>query len=224
MTLRILLLEDDLDYQASVSEYLTSLGYEVDTASDGEEACDKISKERFHLFILDIKVPNINGFEVMKFIKSIDINTPIMIMTSLVDVNDMAIGYELGCNEYLKKPFELAELKFRVGELMRKYYSLDDKNIVWLEQGFSFDTAKRVLLRDGVYVELSAKELDLLEYLVLNINSFVSIAELKEKLWENRDINEADIRMHVLKIRQKTSNDFVVSKRHFGYKINGKKS
>jgi len=79
--------------------------------SDGQEACDLIEKNFYHLFILDIKVPGVNGHEVIKYIRSLNPNAPIMITTSLVDIDDMAIGYELGCNEYLKKPFELAELK-----------------------------------------------------------------------------------------------------------------
>lgn len=221
--MKILLLEDELEYQESVSEYLTSLGYEVDAVGDGVAACDKIASGFYHLFILDIKVPNINGFEVIKYIKSLNIDTPIMIMTSLVDINDMAIGYELGCNEYLKKPFELAELKFRVGELMRKYYSVDDKSVVLLNGDFSFNTNKRTLLKNGSMIDLSAKELELVEYLVSNLDAYVSIPELKEQVWENKDIEEADIRMHVLKIRNKTSSDFITSKRRIGYKIDAKK-
>lgn len=221
--MKILLLEDDLGYQESVSEYLSSLGYEVEAASDGEQACDMIAKGSYHLFILDIKVPHINGFEVIKFIKSIGLNTPIMITTSLIDINDMAIGYELGCNEYLKKPYELAELKFRVGELMRKYYSIDKKNIIELARDFSFNVSSRILMKGGENIDLSAKELDLLEYLITNSGKFISMGELREKVWENKDINEADIRMHVLKIRQKTDNDFILSKRNFGYKIDAKK-
>ncbi|WP_169777336.1 response regulator [Campylobacter mucosalis] len=220
--MKILLLEDDLEYQESVSEYLTSLGYEVECASDGSSACDKIANGFYHLFILDVKVPNVNGFEVIKFIKNIGLETPIMMMTSLVDINDMAIGYELGCNEYLKKPFELAELKFRVSELMRKYYNLDDKNVIKLSQDYEFNTTRRTLQINGRVINLSAKELELVEYLALNIGKFISVAELKEKIWENKEINEADIRMHVLKIRQKTSNEFIASRRHFGYKIDAK--
>lgn len=221
--MKILLLEDELDYQESVSEYLHSLGYEVDAVGDGITACDKIASGFYHLFILDIKVPNINGFEVIKYIKSLNIDTPIMIMTSLVDINDMAIGYELGCNEYLKKPFELAELKFRVTELMRKYYSMDDKNIVLLNNDFSFNITKRTLIKNGSMIDLSAKELELVEYLISHLDTYVSIPELKEQVWENKEIEEADIRMHVLKIRNKTSSEFITSKRRIGYKIDAKK-
>ena len=143
--MKILLLEDDFVYRESVSEYLESLGYEVDEAADGKVACDKIAASFYHLLILDIKVPHISGHEVIKYAKAIGCETPIMIMTSLVDIDDMAVGYELGCNEYLKKPFELAELKFRVNELMRKYHGRDDKNLIEIDENFSLDTAKKRL-------------------------------------------------------------------------------
>lgn len=107
--MKILLLEDDFAYKESICEYLQNLGYDVDTAGDGLEACDKIASNVYHLFIFDIKVPE-SGYEVMKYVKSLNLTTPIMIMTSLIDIDDMVIGYELGCNEYLKKPFELAEM------------------------------------------------------------------------------------------------------------------
>ena len=221
--MKILLLEDDLDYRESVCEYLQTLGYDVDTASDGAQACDKIASGFYHLFILDIKVPNLNGYEVLKYVKSLNIEAPVMLMTSLTDVGDMAIGYELGCNEYLKKPFELAELKFRVNELMRKYYGVGDNAVVKLEGGFSFNAMKRELTNKGAHVELSAKEVYLVECLIAHAGSYVSVEDLKEQVWGEKEIDDADIRMHVLKIRQKTTPEFIASKRRVGYKINAKK-
>ncbi|QKF61677.1 response regulator transcription factor [Campylobacter curvus] len=221
--MKILLLEDDLQFCESVCEYLQTLGYDVECASDGQMACDLIAKNFYHLFILDIKVPHLSGHEVIKYIKSLNLDTPIMIMTSLVDIDDMAIGYELGCNEYLKKPFELAELKFRVGELMRKYYSVDDKNIVKLNGDFDFNANKKTLHHNGVLIELSAKEIELVQCLVAHLNTYVSMEDIREQVWGDKEIDGADIRMHVLKIRQKTSNDFITSKRRVGYRIDAKK-
>ncbi|MGH1600491.1 response regulator transcription factor [Campylobacter majalis] len=220
--MKILLLEDEFDFAQSVSEYLTALGYEVDIASDGIVACDLIANNFYHLFMLDIKVPNVNGFEVIKYIKSLNIQTPIMITTSLTDIDDMAIGYELGCNEYLKKPFELAELKFRVTELMRKYYNVDDKNTIVLHQGFSYNVIKKILFKGASVVDLSAKETELVGYLSEHANRYVSITELRDVVWDGKEIEEADIRMHVLKIRNKTTKDFISSKRRVGYKIDAK--
>lgn len=221
--MRILLLEDDFNYRESVSEYLQALGYEVDEAPDGQVACDKIANNFYHLLILDIKVPHISGHEVIKYAKDIGLETPIMITTSLVDINDMAVGYELGCNEYLKKPFELAELKFRVNELMRKYHGTDDKNLLAIEGGFVFDFIKKQLKFEGEVIDISAKEIMLIECLLYHKNSFVSLETLRAEVWGDKDVDPADVRMHVRKIRQKTKSDFIVSSRGLGYKINVKK-
>ena len=120
--MKILLLEDDYNYNESIKEYLELLGYEVDAFFDGESALDAIMQKCYYLFLLDVKVPKLNGHELIKYIKEANITTPIIITTSLVDIDNIAIGYELGCNDYLKKPFELKELELRVKELIKKHY------------------------------------------------------------------------------------------------------
>ncbi|ASM36380.1 DNA-binding response regulator [Campylobacter sputorum subsp. bubulus] len=218
--IKILLLEDNYAYRLSIKEYLETLGYEVDEASDGLEACDKIAASSYHLLILDIKVPEISGHEVIKYAKSLNLQTPIMIMTSLTSIEDLSYGYELGCNEYLKKPFELAELKFRVNELMRKYYNKDDKNIIKLANNYEYDTILKVIKFKNQDIVLTNKEISIIEYLLSKIGSFVSIAEIIDEIWEDKNVDSADIRVHISKIRQKTYDDFIVSSRGFGYKIN----
>lgn len=222
--MKILLLEDDFNYRQSVSEYLQSLGYEVDEVSNGQIACDKIASNFYHLLILDIKVPHVSGHEVIRYAKDIGSQTPIMIMTSLVDINDMAIGYELGCNEYLKKPFELAELKFRVNELIRKYHGGNDKNLIPIDDKFTLDIAGKQLKFNGGTIELSSKEFELIECLLYHKNSFVSIETLRWEVWHDKEIDPADVRMYVRKIRQKTTPEFIISSRGFGYKLNVVKS
>lgn len=218
--MKILLLEDDYSYRKTIAEYLASLGYEVDEASNGLEACDKIKDNFYHLLILDIKVPEISGHEVMKYAKSLNLNTPIMIMTSLIDIDDMEIGYSLGCNEYLKKPFDIAELKFRVNELMRKYYLKNDKNIIKIDDEFYYNSSSKNIKFKNQIINLSQKENEILDYLLLKKDSFVSIDEMISEL--SNSYESVDIRMHIMKIRQKTSKNFILSKRGLGYKINVK--
>ena len=168
-------------------------------------------------------MPHISGHEVIKYAKDIGYEAPIMIMTSLVDIDDMAVGYELGCNEYLKKPFELAELKFRVNELMRKYHGKDDKNLIAIDQNFSLDIVKKRLKFKGEPVELSTKEFEIIECLLFHKNSFVGIERLRAEVWNDKEIDPADVRMHILKIRQKTTPQFIKSARGLGYKIDVEK-
>ena len=210
--MKILLLEDDFAYRQSVSEYLQSIGYDVDEAANGQIACDKIAANFYHLLILDIKVPHISGHEVIKYAKDIGYEAPIMIMTSLVDIDDMAVGYELGCNE------------FRVNELMRKYHGKDDKNLIAIDQNFSLDIVKKRLKFKGEPVELSTKEFEIIECLLFHKNSFVGIERLRAEVWNDKEIDPADVRMHILKIRQKTTPQFIKSARGLGYKIDVEKS
>ena len=88
--MKILLLEDDFEYRSSVSEYLQELGYEVDECESGDAACDKIAANTYHLLILDIKVPEVSGEEVLRYARSLGLSTPVMMMTSLGDIDDLS--------------------------------------------------------------------------------------------------------------------------------------
>lgn len=218
--MKILLLEDNYAYRISIKEYLQSIGYDIDEASDGNEACEKIANFSYHLLILDIKVPEISGFEVLEYAKSLNLQTPIMIMTSLTDISDLSRGYTLGCNEYLKKPFELAELKFRVNELMRKYYNKNDKNCIVISNHYKYNTAQKILKFNENCIDLTHKEIQIIEYLTCKIGIFVSIDEMIDEIWGGKNIDSANIRMHINRIRQKTSQNFIISSRGLGYKLN----
>ena len=216
--MKILLLEDDFEYRISVSEYLGELGYEVDECSSGDAACDKIAANAYHLLILDIKVPEVSGEEVLKYARNLGLNTPVMMMTSLGDIDDLSQCYELGCNEYLKKPFHLAELKFRVSELMRKYFG-DEKGAVKIADKFHYFANLKILKRADEEISLSAKEIKIIEFLLANIKRFVSVDELIADVWDG-EAGSVDVRVHISNLRSKTSNDFILSSRGLGYKIN----
>lgn len=216
--MKILLLEDDFSYRVSVAEYLRSLGYEVDEAGNGETACTKIAGNSYHLLILDVKVPEISGFEVLKYARNIGLKTPTMMMTSLTAIEDLATGYELGCNEYLKKPFNLAELKFRVKELIKKHYA-NGENFVLVADNFKFYPNERILKFNENEISLSAKELEILEFLLANSYKFVSTEELIDEIWGENG-KDIDVRVHIQKIRSKTAKNLIISSRGLGYKIN----
>lgn len=216
--MKILLLEDDFSYRVSVAEYLRSLGYEVDEAGNGETACNKIAENSYHLLILDVKVPEISGFEVLKYARNIGLKTPTMMMTSLTAIEDLATGYELGCNEYLKKPFNLAELKFRVKELIKKYYA-NGENFVLIADNFKFYPNERILKFNENEISLSAKELKILEFLLANSYKFVSTEELIDEIW-GKNVKDIVVRVHIQKIRAKTAKNLIISSRGLGYRIN----
>ncbi len=217
--MRILLLEDDYNYNESIKEYLEILGFEVDSFFDGEDALDAIMQNNYYLLLLDIKVPTLNGHEVIKYVRDANIKTPIIILTSLVDINNIEIGYELGCNDYLKKPFELKELELRINTLIKKHYGNTDKSEVKLNNDFVFNFTSGILSLKDKTIELSQKERELIRFLISHKNIYCEVESIRENVWEGKEISYADIRMHIRKIRLKTEDDFIKSSRGLGYKI-----
>lgn len=217
--MKILLMEDDYNYNESIKEYLESIGYEVDSFYDGESALDAIMQKSYYLLLLDVKVPKLNGHELIAYIKEANIATPIIIITSLTDIDSIAIGYELGCNDYLKKPFELKELELRIKELIKKHYQTSKEGEFLLGCGCVFNFKEGELRKGNEKIPLTHKEQELVRFLIMRKNSFCEIEAIREHVWEGKEISYADIRMYIRKIRQKAGDTFIVSSRGLGYKI-----
>lgn len=217
--MRLLLLEDDLDYRQSIKEYLESLNYHIDDFEDGEEALSAIHENKYHLLILDIRVPTLSGYELVKIIRENGDNTPVIYITSLTDINNLSLGYELGCNDYIKKPFSPKELKYRIEQLIKLFYTNETKEQIKLRPNFTYDILKKELKRDDEIINLTKKESDVVFCLVSNKNQYISIETLRSEVWDDKYICEADIRVCIKKIRDKTSKEFIVNQRGIGYKI-----
>lgn len=220
--MKLLLLEDDYDYKISIKEYLESLDYEIDDLDNGEDALHAIYENNYQILILDIRVPKINGYELVKIIREDNISTPVIYITSLTDINNLSLGYELGCNDYIKKPFSPKELKYRIEQLIKLFYTKENNKKVELLPSFSYDIIKKQLFNQEKEILLTKKENEVIFTLVSNKNSFVSIENLRSEVWNDKYICEADIRVCIKKIRDKTSKDFIKNQRGVGYKIDRK--
>ncbi|AXX92795.1 DNA-binding response regulator [Malaciobacter molluscorum LMG 25693] len=220
--MKLLLLEDDYDYKISIKEYLESLDYEIDDFDNGEDALHAIYDNNYQLLILDIRVPKINGYELVKMIREDNINIPVIYITSLTDINNLSLGYELGCNDYIKKPFSPKELKYRIEQLIKLFYTRENNKRVILNSQFSYDIIKKQLFKHENEILLTKKESEVIFTLISNKNSFVSIEKLRSEVWNDKYICEADIRVCIKKIRDKTSKDFIINQRGIGYKIDRK--
>lgn len=216
--IKILLLEDDYLYKESIKEFLEELDFVVDDFENGEDALNSIFETKYDLLLLDIRVPKMDGFSIVKYVREANIDTPIIILTSLTDIKDLSQGYTLGCNDYIRKPFDMVELKHRIEQQIKNSFQ-SSEDIINLQFGYKFNIKRVVLSKDNLIVELSQKELELVSFLVQNRGFFVSIESLHENIWQNKDISYADIRMCIKRVRQKTENDFIITKRFLGYKI-----
>ena len=216
--IRILLLEDDYLYKVSIKEFLEELDFYVDDFENGDDALNAIFENSYDLLLLDVRVPGMDGFSLVEYVRKEKIDVPIIILTSLTDIKDLSKGYELGCNDYIRKPFDMIELKFRIEQLIKNNFKTNE-DLVELENSFKFDVNKSILYKDDTILDLTQKESELTALLVLNRGFFVSIETLHERIWENKDISYSDIRMCIKRVREKTGKDFIKTKRFVGYKI-----
>ena len=217
--MKILLLEDDYLYKISVKEFLEELDFDVDDFDNGDDALDAIYENKYNLLLLDIRVPGTDGFTLIENIREQGIQTPVIILTSLTDMSNLSKGYELGCNDYLKKPFDLIELRYRIDQLIKSKCFSSDENKIILNDNFTFDIQKNILYKEQKPIDLTQKESEVISFLIQNRGFYVSIESLHENIWDNKDIQYADIRMCIKRIRAKTDKNFIITKRFVGYKI-----
>ncbi|WP_457748938.1 response regulator transcription factor [Sulfurimonas sp.] len=217
--MKLLLLEDDIDYNATITQYLQSLGYVVESYENGEEALDAVYEHNYQLLLLDIRVPGINGYDILKQLRSEGNEIPIIFITSLTDIDNLSIGYELGCNDYIRKPFASKELRYRIEQVLKQFYFHSNSERIALWENYSYDIKAQQLYKEEVSILLSKREQEVVEYLVQHLGKYISIMELWQEIWEAKDITEADIRMCIHAIREKTQSAFIVNKRGIGYKI-----
>ena len=216
--IKILLLEDDYLYRVSIKEFLEELDFHVDDFENGDDAFDAIFENYYDLLLLDIRVPGMDGFYLVEYISKEKLEVPIIVLTSLTDIKDLSKGYELGCNDYIRKPFDMIELKFRIEQLIKNNFKTNE-DLIELDNSFKFDIKKSILYKNNEAIDLSQKESEVVSLLVLNRSFFVSIETLHDRVWENKDISYSDIRMCIKRIREKTDKDFIKTKRYVGYKI-----
>ena len=216
--LRILLLEDDMLICDIVSEFLSECGYEVISVHDGDEAVDKAYEEHFDAFIFDIKVPSKNGFDVLKTLRESKQNAPAIFITSLAGINDLSNGYDAGCDDYIKKPFELKELQLRLNKLIQKSFSLDSSDKIVLNFLWTFEPNSGKLFGKDEEFFLTKKEAKLLNLLILHKNRMISNEEIITNVWNyNDEATEENLRTHIKKLRKILGKDMIQNIRKQGY-------
>ncbi len=217
--MKILLLEDDYLYRESIQEFLESLGYEVHPFENGEEALDAVYEHHYALLLLDVRVPGMSGYDLLKYLHENNVHLPVIFMTSLTDINNVCMGYELGCSDYIRKPFELRELKYRIQQVLQRAHYHSDQPRLPLMPPFSFDTEEQALYRDTLRIDLTPNERNIIIALIHHKGAYVDLETLREEVWDNKEITYATIRMEVKKIREKTDKELIKNQRYLGYAI-----
>ena len=179
--MRILYAEDEEDLNEIVTEKLTDEGYSVDSCLDGGEALDYLAVAEYDAVILDVMMPVADGFEVLRQMRNKGLGTPVIFLTAKDAVPDRIRGLDSGANDYLVKPFALEELVARIRVLTRNAYQKADNILV--AGDLKMDCGSHSVERAGVPVALSAKEYQLLEYLMHNQGIVVSREQIENHIW-----------------------------------------
>lgn len=179
--MKILLVDDNLSLLDQIRQILTSQRYIVETVSNGEEALDKLCENPFDLIILDIMMPKMDGFTVLREMRQIKIDAPVLMLTAKGDATDKVKGLDLGADDYLSKPFSMDELLARVRALLRR--SGGQCESILQVGDLTLDTISREVTRGGTPVELTPREFSILEFLLHNKNRVVSRFSLAEHVW-----------------------------------------
>lgn len=218
---KILLVEDELDMSLIVADTLCAEGYDVATAADGASGLNKFITEGADLVIADVMMPKMDGFEMARLIRRKSTDTPIIFLTAKSGIDDVEKGFDLGANDYLRKPFELRELIARVKALLR---STTQFSVPVYQIGhYTFDTTTQKLIIDNHEIELSNIEARLLELLAANIGRTVDASAMMTAIWQRDEpSNRNSMHGYIHKLRQALrldSNIAIVNQRAYGYML-----
>jgi two-component system copper resistance phosphate regulon response regulator CusR len=179
----ILLVEDEPKMSAYVKMGLEENHYHIDIAMDGRTGADLALKNNYSAIVLDVNLPELNGYEVCRLIRQKKPRLPILMLSALNKIENKLEGFNTGTDDYLVKPFEFAELLARLKVLLNRSELISEKNKILKVADLSMDLESKVVKRGKATVELTLKEFNLLQYLMQNKNKVVSRAELLEKIW-----------------------------------------
>jgi len=217
--LKLLIVEDERMIADFIGCGLAEANFEYDCAYDGLSAADMIDQNRYDLILLDVMLPGVDGFELMRYIAPLGI--PVIFLTAKAGVDDRVTGLRLGADDYIVKPFEMIELLARIDTVLKRY----GKGSVELSLGdVSVNTRTRVVTKSGAVIELRVREYDLAVFLLRNRDLPLFRETIYERVWGGEftgDTRTVDI--HIRRLRQKLGwEDRLVTINRVGYKLNSK--
>jgi len=194
----ILVVEDDATIARFVELELSHAGYIVSRVDDGAKALEMVAKDEPDLMVLDLMLPNIDGLEVARQLRQAGRTFPILMLTARADTADVVSGFDSGADDYLRKPFEMPELVSRIRVLLKRAES-EAPSLQYRASGVEIDPSSRRVTANGEVVELTAKEYELLEFLVTNAGRVISRDEIIDAVWGGQhgaDSNVIEVFVH----------------------------
>lgn len=213
--MKILVVEDEQKVATFIKSGLEEHHYEVDLAYDGQMGERLALGKTYHVVLLDVIIPSINGIELCKRIKSVKPSLPILMLTALGTTSDKVLGFDAGADDYLVKPFEFEELLARIRALTKRMSLTVEQSELLRVADLELDLNLKMARRGGKEIALTAKEFDLLEYFMRNARRVISKAELSEKVWGiSFDTGTNVVEVYINILRKKIDKDFAVKLLH----------
>ncbi len=223
---KILIVEDDAHILMGLRDSLELEGYKVTTAHDGRVGYEKILREMPDIVLLDVMLPHMNGFEICKKLRTEGFKNYIIMLTAKVEEGDKIVGLNIGADDYITKPFSILELLARLKSVSRRLKRQDLQRDNLTFQNLEMDLKRYEVKRNGVVLDFSAKEFEILKYFMMHPGDVVSRHELLNKVW-GYDVfpTTRTVDNHIVKLRQKLEDDpenpkLILSIRSVGYKLN----
>jgi len=217
---KILLLEDDANLNETISEFLEDEGHEVISTYDGEEAQERLYETQFDLLLLDINVPKIDGRSLLKESRQSGVEAPAIFITSMDSIDDLERGFESGCDDYIRKPFVLKELKIRVETLLKRSFFHEVEEYKRINEKTLYDIKKSTLLINNEVINLGNKESLLLKLFMTKEGSILSHEVLYDYLWDYHETpSDTALRTYIKNLRKLIGKEHIVSIKKQGYKF-----
>lgn len=224
---RILLVEDEPGLVLTLRDRLTREGYGVENAADGESGLERAAREPFDLVLLDVMLPRMGGFDVLKELRHRNVETPIIMLTARGQVVDKVVGLKLGADDYVTKPFEMVELLARIEAKLRRAPVTPHPSEGYQFGGIRVDFRRAEVMKEGAPLELSAREFQLLKYFIEHRGATLTREELLNEVWGyNSTPTTRTVDVHVAWLRQKVEPNprhpqFILTVHGMGYKFAG---
>ena len=224
---RLLLIEDEPGLVLTLRDRLTREGYAVETSADGESGLERASREAFDLVLLDVMLPRMNGFDVLRELRKRGTETPVIMVTAKGQVVDKVVGLKLGADDYVTKPFEMVELLARIEAKLRRAPAVSHPS-----EGYQFDDVRvdfrrAEVTKEGAPLELSAREFQLLKYFIEHRGATLTREELLNEVWGYNSMpSTRTVDVHVAWLRQKIEPNsrhpqYILTIHGMGYKFAG---
>lgn len=216
--MKIFLLEDDIVFSEIIEEYLSSKGFDVESFYNIETAEESLYENRYDLLLLDINLPDGNSLELLHNFRENGHSTPAIIITSFTNTSVIEKAYNIGCDEFIKKPFQIKELGVRINYI-KKIHKINYEDSIQIDQNVTFDFKNLSITKDGRIINLPKKEVEIIKFFLLNENRIITFDELVLNIWKyDSEPSIATIRTYMKNIRKTLGKNFIENIKGLGYK------